>query len=304
MLAHLVHLAVLLVLPPLLLGVVTRTKSWFSGRTGPGVLQPYRDLARLFRKGATFSTTTTAVFRLGPALAVAGPLAAGLLLPLVPGRSGWGFPGDFVAFAYLLALGRFGTVLAALDTGSAFEGMGASREVTFSALAEPALFLCLGVLFRSTGELGLGPALGTGLDAAWRQAALPLGLTVASLFLVFLAENCRIPVDDPTTHLELTMIHEVMVLDHSGPDFGLILYGAAAKFLVLGILFVDVLTPGLAPGAGTWTGLGLRVGGLVLLAVAVGAVESSMARLRMNRVPLYLAAAIAFPALGLTLTFA
>jgi formate hydrogenlyase subunit 4 len=300
----LAQVALLLALPPLLLGVVTRTKSWFAGRTGPGVFQPYRDLARLLRKAATFSPTTWGPFRLGPALAVAAPLAAGLLVPLVPGRSGWGFSGDFVAFAYLLALGRFGTVLAALDTGSAFEGMGASREATFSALAEPALFLCLGVLFRTTGELGLGSALGADLDAAWGKAALPLGLAVASLFLVFLAENCRIPVDDPTTHLELTMIHEVMVLDHSGPDFGLILYGAAVKFLVLGTLFVDLLIPGFAPGADPWTGLGLRVAGLILLAVAVGVAESTMGRLRMDRVPLYLAAAIAFPALGLTLTFA
>jgi len=303
-LAEAAHVAVLLALPPLLLGVVTRTKSWFSGRTGPGVLQPYRDLARLLRKAATFSPTTTAVFRAGPAMAVAAPLVAGLLVPLVPGGGSWGFPGDFIAFAYLLALGRFGTVLAAMDTGSAFEGMGASREATFSALAEPALFLCLGVLFRTTGEWSLGTALGDVLDITWRQAALPLGLAVAALFLVFLAENCRIPVDDPTTHLELTMIHEVMVLDHSGPDFGLILYGAAVKFLVLGTLFVDLLLPGVFPGAGPWAGLGLRLAGLVLLAVAVGAVESTMARLRMDRVPLYLAAAIAFPALGLTLTFA
>ncbi len=304
MTATLVNMTLPVVLPPLLLGVLIRTKSWVSGRTGPGVLQPYRDLARLARKAGTFSPTTTWVFRLGPALALAAPLAAGMFLPLAQETGGLGFPGDFVVLAYLLALGRFGTVLAALDTGSAFEGMGASREVTFAALAEPALFLCLGVLFRSTGELGLGPALGPALEVAWRSNALPLGLAAASLFLVFLAENCRLPVDDPTTHLELTMIHEVMVLDHSGPDFGLILYGAAIKFLVLGTLLVSLLVPGFAPGLGLWAGLAVRVGGLVLLAVLVGVIESSMARLRMNRVPLYLAAAIAFPALGLTLMFA
>jgi formate hydrogenlyase subunit 4 len=195
------------------------------------------------------------------------------------------------------------TVLAALDTGSAFEGMGASREVTFSALAEAALFLGLGVLFRTTGRLSFGPALGGALVPAWSGAALPLGLTLASLFLVFLAENCRIPVDDPTTHLELTMIHEVMVLDHSGPDFGLVLYGAALKFTVLGTLIVDLLVPALIPGLAPWGALAVRVAALLLLALAVGAVESLMARLRMDRVPLYLAAAVAFPALGLALTF-
>ena len=299
-----VHLCLLLVLPPLLQGVLVKTKSWFSGRTGPGLLQLYLDLARLLGKGATFSSTATGVFRLGPATAVVTALVAGLLVPLVPGRPVWGFAGDFVVFAYVLGLGRFLTVLAALDTGSAFEGMGASREVTVSALAEPALFLGLGVLFRATGQTSFGPALGAALGPAWADSALPLGLTLASLFLLFLAENCRIPVDDPTTHLELTMIHEVMVLDHSGPDFAIALYGAAVKFTVLGTLFVNLLLPALGPPVSPWAGLGIRVVGLLLLAVAVGIVESTMARLRMDRLPVYLAAAIAFPALGLALTFA
>jgi formate hydrogenlyase subunit 4 len=304
MLDMLVHLIVLAGLPPLLLGVVTRTKSWFSGRKGPPTLQLYLDLLRLLRKGATFSPTTTLVFRLSPAGGLAAAFAAGLLLPLVPGRAPIRFAGDFVVFAYLLGIGRFLTVLAALDTGSSFEGMGASREVTISALAEPALFLGLGVLLRLTGELSFSTALGSPLAAAWAERALPLGLTLASLFLVFLAENCRIPVDDPTTHLELTMIHEVMVLDHSGPDFAMALYGAAAKLMVLGMLFVNLLVPALAPPVSPWVGLGIRVSALLALAVAVGVVESTMARLRMDRVPVYLAAAIAFPALGLALTFA
>lgn len=297
------QLVLLLVLPPLLLGVVTRTKSWVSGRTGPGLLQPYRDLARLLRKGATLSTTTTGVFRLGPVAAVATALIAGALVPLVPAHPVWGFAGDFVVFAYLMGLGRLATVLAALDTGSAFEGMGASREVAFSALVEPALFLGLGVLFRATGQLSFGPALGAALGLVWPHGALPLGLVAISLFLVFLSENCRIPVDDPTTHLELTMIHEVMVLDHSGPDFGFVLYGAAVKFTVLGTLFVDLVLPSVAPDLGPWAGLAARLGALLLLSVAVGAVESGMARLRLDRVPLYLAGALAFPALGLALTF-
>ena len=304
MLETLVHVLVLAGLPPLLLGVVTRTKSWFSGRTGPSTAQLYTDLLRLLRKGATFSPTTTAVFRLGPAGGLAAAFAAGLLVPLIPGQAPIAFTGDFVVFAYLLGIGRFVTVLAALDTGSSFEGMGASREVTISALAEPALFLGLGVLLRVTGEMSLSSAFGGPLAAAWVETALPLGLTVASLFLVFLAENCRIPVDDPTTHLELTMIHEVMVLDHSGPDFAMALYGAAVKFTVLGALFVNLLIPALAPAASPWAGLGIRVAGLLVLAVAVGIVESTMARLRMDRVPIYLAAAIVFPALGLALTFA
>ena len=144
------------------------------------------------------------------------------------------FAGDFVMVAYLLALARFFTVLAALDTGSSFEAMGASREVTFSALAEPALFLGLAALARQTGSLSLTSMLGSVSGAMWMQAAPALGLTIAGLGIVFLAENARIPVDDPTTHLELTMIHEVMVLDHGGPDFAMIQYAAALKMWLLG----------------------------------------------------------------------
>ncbi|MHB8763418.1 MAG: respiratory chain complex I subunit 1 family protein [Deferrisomatales bacterium] len=302
MLGLLAHVVLLLALPPLLLGVVTRTKSWVSGRTGPSVVQPYRDLARLLRKGATFSPTTTGVFRLGPAVGLAAVVGAGLLAPLSPAGAPVGFAGDLVVFAYLLGLARFLTVLAALDTGSRFVGMGASREVTFSALAEPALFLGLGVLVRATGRLSLGELFGPELGAAWADHGVALGLTLASFFLVFLAENCRIPVDDPTTHLELTMIHEVMVLDHSGPDLGCILYGAAVKFTVLGSLVVSLALAGWH--AGTWERLGVQVAALVALAAAVGAVESAMARLRLARVPLYLAGAVVFPAFGLAVTFA
>ena len=294
------HAALLFLVPPLLQGVITRTKSWFSGRTGPGLLQPYRDLARLLRKGATFSPTTTAVFRLGPAAGVVTAGAAGLLLPLA-GGSPLSFSGDLVAFAYLLALGRFLTVLAALDTGSSFEGMGASREVAFASLAEPALFLCFAVLARTTGSVSIAEILGPPLRGAWATQGVALGLTAAALFLLFLAENCRIPVDDPTTHLELTMIHEVMVLDHSGPDFAFVLYGAALKMTVLGGLLVGVFLP--YPGLGPWLRLGAHLAALLALAVLVGIVESTMARLRLARVPLLLVAAAAFPAFGLVLCF-
>lgn len=296
------ELAVLLLLPPLLQGLVVRTKSWFSGRAGPGLLQPYHDLARLLRKGATFSPTTTPIFRLGPAVAAATALAAGLVVPLSSRSAPLAFSGDLVLFAYTLGLGRLFTVLAALDTGSSFEGMGASREVALASLTEPALFLCLAVLVRTTGALSLSEGLGGALPAAWARHGVALGLAAASLFLLFLTETCRIPVDDPTTHLELTMIHEVMVLDHSGPDFGLALYGAALKFTVLGSLLTDLLLPlpGWPPGAR----LAAQVAGLLALSAGVGVVESSMARLRLNRVPLLLVAAAAFPAFGLALTFA
>ena len=285
----LLHLAVLLLLPPLLLGVTNRTKSWFSGRRGPPLFQGYADLSRLLRKGLVRSGTTGPVFLAGPVAALAGALAAGLLVPLGPAPL-FGFPGDAVAAVYLLALGRFFTAAAALDTGSAFEGMGAAREVSFACLAEPVVFLAFLCLARLSGDLTLGAMLSPEhLAPAWASAGPSLALLAASLFVVLLAEGCRIPFDDPNTHLELTMIHEVMVLDHSGPLFGAVLYGAAVKFLVLGAILVRLAVP--AATGSPWLDQAVFAAGLLALAAGVGVVESVMARLRLAHVPTLLTAA-------------
>ncbi len=297
---HLVmHVILLVGLPPLLLGVIGKTKALFAGRVGPPLLQPYYDLAKLFQKGSVFSTTTTWVFRAGPVVGLATALLAGLLLPFGGHPAFVSFSGDLILFAYLFALGRFFTAAAALDTGSAFEGMGSAREVTFSCLAEPALFFGFLVLARLSGSLSLtpmlcGPALpGTG-------AALPsLVLVAASWFIVLLVENSRIPFDDPNTHLELTMIHEVMVLDHSGPAFGMILYGASMKLFVIGALLLGVVMPFRSGNA--WLDWGCFIAGMLGLAVVIGVVESMMARFRMVFVPTFLVAACLLSAFGVVL---
>lgn len=288
-----------LVLAPALPGIANRVKSALTGRRGAPVLQLYSDLWKLWQKGVVYSHTTTILFRLGPVVyACTAALAAGLL-PLDGTTSPIRFPGDLVAFAGLLALGRLMLVLAAMDTGSSFEGMGASREVTFAAFAEPALLLCLTVFVLATGGLQLQGMLGQPLSHVWLATAPSLLLGVAGLFIVSLAETGRAPVDDPLTHLELTMIHEVMVLDHSGPDLALILYASALKMALFGSLIVRVFVAGAdlpEPLA-----LGLLLFGLVLYAMAVGVVESGMARLRMNRVPQLLVAASAVAGFGLIL---
>ena len=272
---------------PLLPGVIAKTRALVAGRKGPRLLQVYSDLAKLFRKETVLSSTTTWVFLAGPAVAVVVPLLASLLLPLAGPRAPLSFTGDLILFVYLFALARFCTTAAALDTGSAFEGMGAARELTFSALAEPALFFGLLALARISGSMSLSSLLSVS-GAEWHRASPALVLIVASWFIVLLAENSRVPFDDPTTHLELTMIHEVMVLDHSGPAFGLILYGSALKLFVYSALVVDVLLPRtsvpLVDAAATLVTV-LAVG------VAIGLVESSMARLRLVRVPQLLIAA-------------
>ncbi len=295
----LVALGTLLLMAPLLPGVAAKTKALLTGRRGPPVLQLYWDLRKLVGKGAVYSTTSTWLFRVAPVVVVVTALLAACVVPLDGRQALVSFTGDLVAFASLLGLGRFMLVLAGLDTGSSFEGMGASREVTFSSFVEPALFLCFAGLGLASRDLSLSGMLGSPLAAAWPTAAPSLVMIGVSLFLVLLAETSRVPVDDPATHLELTMIHEVIVLDSSGADFALILYGSALKFALFGALLVGVLVPrATVPGPAAIGLLGL---GLAVVAVLVGVVESIMARLRLSRVPQFLIAASVLASLGVIL---
>jgi formate hydrogenlyase subunit 4 len=224
-----IHILLGVLLAPLLPGLINRTKAFFAGRSGPPVLQLYYDLNRLLRKSAVYSKTTSWPFRLGPSIGCAAMLVCLALVPWAHLPSFVAFEGDFLLLAYLFAVARFFMVLAALDTGSSFEGMGASREVQFALLAEPALILALGALSRRAGSLSLSSMLGSVDGGAWTHSGVVLGLIAAALLIVLLTENSRIPVDDPNTHLELTMIHEVMVLDYSGPDLAFIEYAASLK---------------------------------------------------------------------------
>lgn len=278
------HLVLLLLFAPLMQAVITKTKAWFGGRVGAPLLQPYYDLARLWRKGFVFSGTTTWVFLAGPVVGLAVPVLASLLLPFGAIPAPISFEGDLILFVYLFGLSRFFTAVAALDTGSSFEGMGAAREVTFSCLAEPTVLFALLVLARLSDGLSLNTLFGGHLLEAWHSGAgASLTLLLVCLFVVLLVENSRIPFDDPNTHLELTMIHEVMVLDHSGPALGMVLYGAALKMMVLSALLVRLAFPW---QTGWWVSdVAVFLGGLFCVAILIGVVESTMARLRLPRVP-------------------
>lgn len=297
--ALLLHLALLLALPPLSLGVIQRVKAIAAGRRGPPLLQPYRDVWRLFHKGAVYGATSTWVLPAGPIVALAALLTAGLTMPLATTSAPLGFDGDVILFAYLLGLSRFATMAAALDTGSSFEGMGASREAAFGALAEPALFLVLAILCLPGQTLSFHGVLTALPWASWGASHPELALVAAVLFVVLLAECSRIPVDDPNTHLELTMVHEVMVLDHGGPDLAFVQLGASVKLFVLGALLSHVLLP-IHGGLG---GVLLLCAGQLGLAVLVGLVESSMARLRLVRVPQFLIGATVLAAIGVAVVF-
>jgi formate hydrogenlyase subunit 4 len=288
-----------LLLAPLLFGVINRTKAIFAGRCGQPLVQPYCDIFKLLGKGATYSRTTTWVFRAGPLVGLAAVLATLGFVPMGGLAAPLHFDGDLLLFAYLLCLMRFVTVLAALDVGSSFEGMGASREVFFSALAEPAFFLGLATLAHLSGSWSLSGLVAAVTPQLWLGQAPALALVAAAFGVVLLAENARLPVDDPNTHLELTMIHEVMVLDHGGPDLAFIIYGSALKLWVLGALVVGLAVP--VRTGDLMIDVYAFLGGMFLLAVLIGAIESSMARLRLVQVPKLLVGALALAVMALVL---
>jgi formate hydrogenlyase subunit 4 len=277
------NVVVVMLLAPLLIGVINRTKSLMGGRQGPPLFQLYYDIAKLLQKRTVLSETTTWIFLAGPVISVATSLVAMLFLPFGNRTSVISFTGDMLLFIYLFALARFFVATAAMDTGSSFEGMGASREVTFSALAEPALLLGLLALARVSGSLNLSDMLAVESSGLWKKASASAVLIVISWFIVLIAENSRVPVDDPNTHLELTMIHEVMVLDHGGPAFGLIQYGASLKLSIFCALLASLILP-LASQQPLLHSL-LIVAGILSIGIIIGLVESIMARLRLVRIP-------------------
>lgn len=271
-----------LLLAPLLPGVINRVKAWVAGRRGPPVLQLYYDLARLWRKGVVMSELASPMFVILPAVAWVAVVGATMLLPLGPLGAAIGFRGDVLLMIYLLALARFCTAWAAMETGSAFEGMGAAREVSYAVLTEAALIAAILSLSAQSGSVTLGVMLAP-------VAGASVALLAAGLFIVLLAENCRVPFDDPNTHLELTMIHEVMVLDHSGPPLAAILHGAALKLLLFAVLLAQAVLPldGMPPVAAC----GALAGAVLAITVGVGLVESLLARLAFRKVPLLLTVA-------------
>ncbi len=269
-----------LLFAPLLPGIINRTKAVFAGRSGPPLLQPYFDIFRLLRKGTVYSTSTSWIFRIAPVIVFAATLAATMLIPIVSFGPPVNFQADLIILLYLLALARFFLILSALDTASAFEGMGASREAFFSAIAEPVAFICLLNVMRANHAGSIGFAL---CCAPVVTDSISVILSAVPLFIVLLAENARIPFDDPNTHLELTMIHEVMILDNSGTGLALMEYAAAIKLWFFSLIIGRILLPVTESHPLVQLGLILLI--VAGIAVVVGIVESIMARWRLNKVP-------------------
>ncbi|MGK5088156.1 NADH-quinone oxidoreductase subunit H [Bdellovibrionota bacterium FG-2] len=276
-----VHLLTLIIAPVFAIGVINRTKAIWAGRKGPQLNQFYFDLRRLLRKTPVYSETSSWIFQLAPWIVLVTTFLATFLSPIVPGFSPISFSNDFVYFAYLLGLGRFFLILGAIDTGSSFEGMGASREATYSALIEPAFFFAVGTLAISTGFNSFHSLIIAGQtgELAW---PIRFGLFLA-LFVLLQIEAARMPIDDPNTHLELTMIHEVMILDHSGPELAAVQYGSAMKLVLIAGVISALLNPfDLAENTLACWFLSLAI--IAGITVIIGLVESLIARLRMKTV--------------------
>lgn len=278
----LLRLACWLLLAPLLPGVINKVKAWVAGRRGPPVLQLYYDLGRLWKKGVVMSDLASPAFVILPAVAWVALFGAAMLVPLGPAGASLSFRGDALLMLYLLALARFCTAWAAMETGSAFEGMGAVREVSFAVLAEAAMIAAVLSLSVQTESMSLAEMLAP-------SAGVGAVLLAAGLFIVLLAENCRVPFDDPNTHLELTMIHEVMVLDHSGPPLAVILHGASMKLLLFSVVLTQAVLP--MGKLNALAAAGVLAGGVLMVTAGVGLVESLLARFAFRRVPLLLTTA-------------
>ena len=293
-----------LLLAPLYAGLIIKIKAWFGGRKGSPILIHYYTLLKLIRKGSVYSTSTTFIFKLGPMVGLAAALVALMFLPVGGQRPLLSFTGDILLVLYLLGLGRFFTIAAAMDTASPFEGMGAAREAYFPILCEATVFMVLILFYLLSGKLSLMAYFaGNQPLGLWQSAGAPLLFVVIALFIVLLTENSRVPVDDPTTHLELTMIHEVMVLDHSGPDFALIELGSFFKLFFYSSLIARLVCPFDLGHPVVEACVFFLVIGLIY--IAVGVTESVMARYRMDKVPQFVLTsfALAFFATIITLEF-
>ena len=276
-------------------GIILRIKSLASGRKGPGILQPLKDIRVLLMKGSVFSETTSIIFQIAPTIALAAVFVAILLVPVANQNAVFAFEGDFVFFAYLLALGKFFTIISALDTGSAFEGMGANREALYSMLVEPAFFILLATFALFTGFTSFSEIM-THFHITGNHFVMIfsiLGFYV--LIQIAMIENSRVPVDDPKTHLELTMIHEVIILDNSGFDKALIHIGSYLKFAIYGALISSFLVPA---GWNMAAQIGLFVGIQVIFAMIIGFLESFRARNKMVKNSQYILTVSAIAVIG------
>lgn len=275
-----INLIILLFVPFLMAGVIKKTKSFWGGRKGPSVMQPLYDFIRLMKKDFVISKTTSCVFKIAPVITFSTVLFAALFVPLSSGSALINIPAGIIIFAYTLGLGKFAALISAMDTGSSFEGMGASREACFTSIVEPAFFITIASIMLLSGNYTFD-ALREVVSAAGNYGILIVCFAVVILFIMILIEGSRVPVDDPATHLELTMIHEVMILDNSGSDLALFSWANGIKMLLISSLIAALVIPA---GLNEWISILCYLALMLVISVLIGTVESGMARIRMSHV--------------------
>jgi formate hydrogenlyase subunit 4 len=284
----LIQTVMLLALAPLLTGLIRKLKAWMQSRRGPPVYQPYLDLAKLMRKGSVVSEDASWLTAITPYVCLISLVVAALLVPAFVTES-FGFLGDLIVLVYLFAMARFFMALAALDAGSTFGGMGSSREMLVSSLIEPAILLAFFTMALLTGTTSLVSVSNVLATSGTSLIGPALLLAFAAFFIAILAENARIPVDNPSTHLELTMIHEAMLLEYSGKDLALMEYSSMVKLT----LFITIAWSAFLPwGIATQVtapdiavGVVIFLAKLLALAIIIAILESTMAKLRLFRLP-------------------
>lgn len=276
----LINILILLIMPFIMLGIIKKTKAFWGGRKGVCVLQPLYDFLRLIKKKPVYGSTTSFVFRLAPVITLASVIFAGAFVPLAGGYSVINMEFGFIIFAYVLGLGKFFSLLGAMDTGSSFEGMGASREACFSTFVEPAFFIILASVCTLSGIFNF-QSLNMFLHTHDILGFCIIILAVFAFLVMLLTECSRVPVDDPATHLELTMIHEVMILDNSGSDLAFLTWASGIKAVIISSLIATLLIPFDIPYV---CSLILYLLVLTLVSALIGTVEAGMARFRMSHI--------------------
>jgi formate hydrogenlyase subunit 4 len=302
-----IQLALFLIVAPLVTGAIRTMKARFQTRRGPAFWQPCYELNKLLRKGMVIPDTASWLFPATPWVVFLTAAMVSLMIPMVATEAPLSLFGGVLAVVYLLALGRFFLALGGLDAGTPFGGLGSSREMTISAIAEPAMMLAIFTVAISAGSTNRSEVASAATGQSWRFLEPSQMLAFGGLFIVLIAETGRIPVDNPATHLELTMIHEAMILEYSGPYLALIEWGAWLKQLVLMTLLINTFFPfGLSQAwtvSGIAAGLGFYLVKLLLICFLIVLVETANAKMRLFRVPELLAVAFVLAALALISTF-
>jgi formate hydrogenlyase subunit 4 len=274
------NLIIILFVPFIMMGLIKKTKAFWAGKKGSSILQPLFDTIRLFKKDFVISKTTSVVFKIAPVITFATVLFAAMFVPLANGSALVNVEVGLIIFAYTLGLGKFAALISAMDTGSSFEGMGASREACFTSIVEPAFFMVIASIMALTGNFTFD-SLSMITANAGGYGVLISVFAVVVLFIMLLIEGSRVPVDDPATHLELTMIHEVMILDNSGSDLALFSWANGIKMLLISSLIANIIIPN---SISDWLNVLLYLLIVFGISIIIGTIESGMARIRMSHV--------------------